>query len=119
MSQMHELIDFGQRFKDLFREKNIQQKKVAQMVGVAPQSLSSSLSRSNMNTDLVQKIMYVTGIKAFEIFQEQLGVVENIQQPVQVSSDLELQLKLCQNDVEHYKTQLEEKERMIQVLMGR
>ncbi|MCI4667464.1 MAG: helix-turn-helix domain-containing protein [Bacteroidia bacterium] len=114
---MKQNIHIGQIIKDLLYEKKISKSELARRLGETPQAVNHKLGKASMTTDSLQAIMIATGIKAYEIFNEDLPESSTETIPKQINSDLELQFQLCKKDVERYKVQLEEKERMIQLLM--
>lgn len=133
------MLDLGKRIKEILRRRGIKQSELAVEMGKTKQSLNSALNRPNVGSEWIMMIMEQTGITAAEIFGEKGLSYEPLKESgplatadpmieyqapsspsvlLQRIEKLEQELRLSQKDVEHLKQQLEEKERLIQVLMG-
>ena len=121
-------IHIGQRIKDLLHLRKISQAEIGRQLGKHSQVINKALMKRDIKTDLLQGIMQVTGITISEIFEIEEEVdITMIAEPdatygketLLENQRLKMDLALCRKDVAYYKSQAEEKERIIKLLMER
>ena len=109
----------GQIIKQLLAEKNIQNKELLNYLGTEANSSLSQIVNGNPTVRRLEKVADFFGVSMDVFFNREKPYV-SIGHTIngngnKVSGDI--QLHECQKEIEHLKELLNEKERLIQVLM--
>lgn len=111
----------GNTLKKFIEENHLVKKEVAKAAGITHNYLSTIFRTESIDAALLEKLCVATGLSPMSFFDfpgdAQANSVKDIHQSAMLGTN-SLQIQQGGSDIELYKQLLEEKERMIQVLMA-
>lgn len=108
-----------QIISELLKKKKMGKTQFCELVGITDQTLRQIQARNSTKTDILERIAHVLNVPIGYFFGEHTGIVVNGENN-QVHNGQGNQIMLSQEkEIEHLRELLAEKERLIQVLMGK
>ncbi len=107
----------GERIKQLLAEKRISKTKLAQMVGMTKIGIDGVIAGSNVRAGNLEKIADVFQLPLDYFFEREVEIIIPKSEPAEVLSEAE-EISLRKEN-EMLKKLIDEKERLIQVLLSR
>lgn len=118
----------GERLKEILAKYKVSQSEIAKQLGMSHQSLNQMLSASDIKTGLVERIAKVLNVPISSLFGEDKeqnavatgnGIAVSGNNNVAVNENMGDNAAILQERVTMLEKLLEEKERLIKVLMER
>jgi len=113
----------GKELKELIDALGISQKKLAELLGVTPQTISAIITAKDVRTSTVERIATVTGMPISYFFKEGHNAVASGNGSVAVAGNNNVagngDIAVLQERITMLERLIEEKERTIKILMER
>lgn len=108
----------GEKVKEILKEKGLQQKKVAEKMGISEQNLQSLLKADDIKSGVLENISKASGVSLFEFYGHDVNIQHGTNTYNTTANTAEF-LQELKEQRESYKDQLREKDEQIKLLINK